>query len=370
MRIVINCRSFLNRNYTGIGRYTSQLVRSLIELDSYNEYFLYVKKGLFDFKRRPPKVRSSNFYVKVDSFGFGVERTVGPYEIYHSPSLDHLNVRSPRIVVTVHDLIFKAFPQGHTEDTIRLSEKFLKETVHKATRVICCSRSTAEDLQRFYRIEKHRIAMVYQGVDRNMFYPIREADLAAVRKDFLSRRGVRGPFILFVGTLEPRKNLVNLLHAYAQLKHAKKFNGPLVVIGMKGWKNEKMLATVKELRLEKDVIFQGFVTNEELRLFYNLAEAFVFPSYYEGFGFPILEAMSCGTPVITSNTSSCPEVAGDAAVLIDPHSPDALAQALTKVLGHIEIRRQLREKGLQRAQQFSWHSTAQQTLKVYQEACP
>ena len=194
----------------------------------------------------------------------------------------------------------------------------------------------------------------------------KEQELAG---NFLRTCGIERPFILFVGTLEPRKNLPNLIRAYHLLKAQKRFTGKLVVAGMKGWLTEELFALLKELRLEKEVRWLGFVSNQALRYLYNTTAVFVFPSFYEGFGFPLVEAFSCGAAVVTSNVSSCPEVAGDAALQVDPSHPEEIALAIQRILNDPVLKKDLQEKALRRPREFSFRKTAEQTLAVYEEVC-
>lgn len=366
MRIGINCRSFLNKDFTGIGRYTSQLLQSLSEIDSQNQYLLYAPKRFFAPRRRLPKVPAQNFHLKIDRFYRGVEKTVGKMDVYHCPSpeaLGHLN--GAKIVVTVHDLIFKTFPQGHTVETIEETQRQFQHIVEKASKIICCSQSTLNDLNRFFKVDANKTALIYQGVHSKDFYLLDDQEEELAQRT-VRQKGIDKPFILFVGTIEPRKNLRNLLTAFSILKK-KFFPGQLVVIGSKGWLNEDLLGLSKELGIYDEVCFTGFLSNQELRHFYHQARVFVFPSFYEGFGFPIVEAFSCGTPVVTSNVSSCPEIAGDAALTVNPQSPDEIADAVYRVLADPALHKKLREKGLRRAQDFSFAKTARETLKVYEE---
>jgi glycosyltransferase involved in cell wall biosynthesis len=180
------------------------------------------------------------------------------------------------------------------------------------------------------------------------------------------RYGLPAQYLLFVGTLEPRKNLTTLLHAYALLRAEGLGDGlKLVIAGRAGWLYADIFATVKTLALEGEVIFSGFVADEDLPDLYRGARLFVFPSLYEGFGLPILEAMASGIPVITSTTASMPEVAGDAAILVDPHDPKAVAEGMARVLAGDQVRQTLIQRGLRRAQQFAWDSVARTTLDVY-----
>ncbi len=366
MRIAINCRSFLLKHYAGIGRYASNLVKSLSELDHENEYLLYVKKGLFDFKRQVPSVNAPNFHVKVDNFNQGLNKTLGKVDIYHSPSPDYLNIESAKIIVTVHDLVYKTFPQGHTSATAIETEKHMQEIVKKASKIICCSKSTLLDLHKYFDIDKNKSCIVYQGVDKNEFFPAKGKELE-MAQNVVALKGVDGPFILFVGTIEPRKNIDNIIYAYSLLKSKRKFSGKLVCIGVKGWKSEGTFELIKRLGLSSDVFFLGYVTNRELRYFYSLAEVFVFPSFYEGFGFPILEAFSCGAAVVTSNVSSCPEIAQDAALTVGPQRFEEIAEAIERVITDKNFKHDLQQRAIKRSHDFSFAKTAEETLKVYRE---
>ncbi len=366
MRIAINCRSFLLKNYTGIGRYAYNLVKSLSDIDKENEYWLYAQKKYFDFKRRIPRVPAENFSVKVDWFGQGLSRILNTVDIYHAPSPDFISIHDAKIIVTVHDLVYKTYPDGHTPQTRQTTEKQLTEIVDKADRIICCSQSTINDLRTYFPVKEGQVRLVYQGVDKNIFYPMKDQERQAARKA-LTKRGIPESFLLFVGTIEPRKNLQNLLLALSILKKKNKFKGKLVVSGMKGWMVEGLAEVIKKFSLTDDVVFSGYVSDDELRALYNLCEAFIFPSFYEGFGFPIVEAFSCGAAVITSNVSSCPEIAGDAASIVNPYNPDDLADVIQRVLEDSKLKKVLQDRALVRANNFSFLKTAQETLAVYQE---
>ncbi len=368
MRIAINCRSILTRKPTGIGRYTFELIQYLKRIDQTNQYSLYARLRFIDFKRRFPRIGNKNFSPKLDHFNAGPQKILGKIDVYHAPSPELLSVQNCKVVVTVHDLIYRAFPQGHTPETIAMTDRQFKDIVARADKIICTSEHTQKDLHHFFSLPPERSCVVYQGVDQDVFYRIEQKELLAA-EHFFKKNGIVLPYLLFVGTIEPRKNLVHLLKAFALLLEQKKFSGQLVVVGMKGWMTEGLKQMIEDLKLGSKVVFMGFVSDDELRVLYNKAEVFVFPSFYEGFGFPIVEAMSCGAPVVTSKTSSCAEVAGDAALTVDPHSPEGIARAVGRILQDGLVRNALIEKGLKRSQEFSFLETAKKTLKVYQEVC-
>ncbi len=367
MRIGINCRSFITPHPAGIGRYAYHLVKNLGEIDEVNRYQLYAKKGLFSFNKNIPRFKYKNFSRRIDFFNKGPAKILDRVDIYHSPSPEILDIKQGvKVIVTIHDLIFKTFPQGHTEETIKESERQFEKIVERADKLICCSRSTLNDLRKYFPIQEHKTAVVYQGVDKELFYPLK-AEEENYARGFFQSKGINDAFFLSVGTVEPRKNLENTLKAFHQLKTKKKFQGKLVAAGMRGWMSEGVEKCLEKLDLRNEVIFLGYVSDKELRALYNKAVALIFPSFYEGFGFPIVEAFCCGTPVVTSCVSSCPEVAGDAALTVDPADPEEIAHGLERIVEDPQLREDLRQKGFKRAEDFSFFKTAKETLAVYEE---
>jgi glycosyltransferase involved in cell wall biosynthesis len=272
------------------------------------------------------------------------------------------------MVVTVHDLTFFRFP--HTLPPLR--RLYLKAVTRSATwraeRVIAVSRQTRDDLVQQLQLAPEKVEVVYNGVGE-AFRPASPTEVAAFRR----RRGLPQRFVLFLGTLEPRKNVVSLLEAFARLRDRAGTGGrsdgtKLVVAGAKGWYFERIFARAEELGLGDDVIFPGFVPAEELPWWYRAADCFVYPSVYEGFGLPVLEAMACGTPVVTSSVSSLPEVAGSAAITVDPQDVTALTEAIDRVIRDSTLREDMRHRGLQQATRFSWDRAASETAAVYREA--
>ncbi len=367
MRIGINCRSFSKKHTAGIGRYAYNLVKSLSRIDRGNQYELYLRKNFFDLSRAVPKSPAPNFSVRVDYFSRGPQKVLPPLDVFHSPSPDDIVVGKTKQVVTIHDLIHRTFPEAHTPETRETVERQIRSAVSQAARIICCSQSTVDDLARFYDVDAQKIRLIYQGVDKEIFHPLTGEGLEQARRR-IRLKGVQEPFILFVGTLEPRKNLKNLLQAFAIVKDKPGFEGKLVVIGMRGWKMDQFEEDLRKTGVREHCVFPGYLTDEELAGFYNAADFFVFPSFYEGFGFPIVEAMSCGSAVITSNVASCAEIAEDAALTVDPVDPEAIAQAMRRLLQDAGLKQDLRQKALTRARMFSFKNTAEETLEVYQSA--
>ena len=268
-------------------------------------------------------------------------------------------------IITVHDLI-RYFDMDGEETFIhspnRRDRHYLNldfEGIRKAMRIIAVSQSTKDDLMHCLSIPGERISVVYEGIDHRLFRPV-------------SQRIYNRPYILFVGTEHPRKNFTTLLKAFSQLKREPRFKTlKLVKVGNAGGQEtdfrSQTMGVVESLGLMDEVIFTDFVPEADLPTYYSGAEALVLPSLYEGFGFPVLEAMACACPVITSNNSSLPEVVGEAGIMVDPHNTDSLAEAMSKVLTDGRLRDNMIRKGLEQAKGFSWEKAAEQTLEVYNQ---
>lgn len=259
-------------------------------------------------------------------------------------------------VVTVHDLAFLRF-NLHKPAKRRYLAALTRLSVKRAAHVITVSEFTRREVLELLDVAPDKVTAIHNGRD-DRFKPVDEATI----EDFRAARQLPPRFLLFVGTLEPRKNVSTLIKAYARVKD--RLGLPLLIGGGKGWLYDEMFDLVQRLQLEQDVRFLGFVARDDLPLFYAAATAIAYPSLYEGFGFPPLEAMSTGTPVVTSDAASLPEVVGDAALLAPPQSVEALATALVRITGDEALRADLRAKGFVQAQRFSWERAAQETMQV------
>ncbi|HUZ00043.1 MAG TPA: glycosyltransferase family 1 protein [Thermomicrobiaceae bacterium] len=283
-------------------------------------------------------------------------------DVVHAP-VNVAPVLSPvPTVVTVHDLAFARYPEQYPGLKQRYLNALTRRSVRRASRVIAVSENTRIDVLRDYGVAPERVVTVPNGIDPAM-KPVPDDDALA---RFRGEHGLPRHFLLFVGTLQPRKNLLGLLRAYARVRD--RLDLPLVVVGGAGWHYTPIFDEVQRLGLNDRVSFAGYAAGDTLASWYSAATAFVFPSLYEGFGLPVAEAMACGTAVVTSSTSSLPEVAGDAALLVDPRDLEALGEALVRVASDEALRRNLRERGLARARQFTWERTARETVAVYHEA--
>jgi glycosyltransferase involved in cell wall biosynthesis len=281
-------------------------------------------------------------------------------QLLHGPAFVGPLLGSVPFVVTVHDLSFLLYPAGFRKPNRLYLTAFTRWSVQRARRVIAVSDSTKRDVVRLYGISPDNVDVVHNGVDP-CFQPLPASETTAFR----AKQGLPERFLLFVGTLEPRKNVIRLIESYAQLPAHRP---PLILVGGKGWLYDQIFARVKSLGLDDNVRFAGFVPPEDLPKWYNAATLFVYPSLYEGFGLPPLEAMACGTPVVTSTASSLPEVVGQAALLVDPADTEALTDAMNRVLGDQVLQERMRAKGLLQAQGFSWQETARRTADSYRRA--
>jgi glycosyltransferase involved in cell wall biosynthesis len=291
--------------------------------------------------------------------GIPLDRCLGRPDVFHATWHLLPGLSAAKSVMTLYDLTFATVPGTHLR-VLRWSSNFLVPRFLRACgKIIAISESTKRDAIRLYGIPEEKIEVTYLAVDPR-FRPADAGVVSMVRE----RHRLPERFLLYVGTIEPRKNLSLLLDTMKILMERGR-GIPLVVAGAKGWMYEDIFLKVRKAGLEGKVLFTGYVPDEELPALYSAAEAFLFPSLYEGFGFPVLEAMACGIPVLCSNTSSLPEVAGDAAILLSPRDPGDWADSIKEILDNGSLRERMREEGFRQASRFSWERTARETWDVY-----
>ena len=297
------------------------------------------------------------------------EQLIAPFECAHR-RLDVLHSTAyalpilcpTRSVVTIHDLSFILMPEALPKWNAAYLAAITRVSVRRADRVICVSESTRRDVVTRLGVPAAKTRVIHHGIEPE-FRPLPAAEVAAFR----SAKGLPDEFALYLGTLEPRKNLPNLLRAYADARREGGVTAPLVLGGGKGWGYEVIFRLVDELGLGGHVRFPGYLPLAELPLWYNAASLFAYPSRYEGFGMPALEAMASGTPVLTTDSSSLPEVVGDAGLLVDPDDVATMSAGLSRVLRDPNLRADLRSRGLERARRFAWTAAARRTVDVYHE---
>jgi len=351
---------------TGTEAYSLHLVRAMLQVAPQHRFRLYSDRDL------PPAFSAPNAEPRVMRFPrlwtharLSVEILMRPPDVLFVPA-HVIPLIHPRAVVTVHDLGYLAFPQAHPFGARVYLDLSTRWNARVAAHVIADSQATRDDLARHYAVATDKITVAYPGRDESL----RRVSDPSVVEGVKRRYGIVGEYLLYLGMLQPRKNLARLIQAFSTLYssrstlHAQPSPPKLVLAGGKGWLYDPILAEVKRLGLEGAVLFPGRVAEEDKAALISGATALVFPSLYEGFGLPVLEAMQCGTPVICSNTSSLPEVAGEAALLVDPLDVDALAQAMRQIVQDADLRQGLIERGYAQAQKFSWQACAARVLSV------
>ena len=374
MKICIDASSLLPPR-TGIGAYTFQLVRRLLELDSDNRYALFLNS------LRRPVPSEIQSYPNVDiqrwrvpgpllhrAWQFlrfpPVEFLAGRADLFHAPATILAPSWAKRKVATLHDCYFMI----HPEECHALGGRYLRRTVpgriNRYDAVICVSDFTAREARRLLRLPTDRIRVIHSGVDTDVFHPMADdAKLGEVRRAL----NLPQEFMLTVATLEPRKNLEGLCRALAELYRISPNAPPMVCAGARGFQNEGLGALIRELHLEAKMIFLGFVEHDVLPALYSMCLLSVIPSRYEGFGLPVLEAMACGAPVLASKAEALAEVGGDAACYADIDKAEGFAEAMAELLESKGIQQSFRAKGSERVKPFTWQKTARKTLEVYRE---
>ncbi|MBU0981947.1 glycosyltransferase family 4 protein [Patescibacteria group bacterium] len=369
MRIGIDARMY-STEFTGIGRYVFELARNLAKVDKKNEYVLFMNKPEYD-AYEPPNKRFSKVLVNAKHYSYA-EQIRYP-SILRKAKLDlmhftHFNApmlyRRPSLV-TIHDLTLSFFPGKKMNSGFqRFSyNKVLRSILKHSKKIIAVSENTKMDLEEVAGAFPDKIEVIYEGVNEN-FGP---RGVKEENEGVLKKYGITKNYLLYTGVWRGHKNLVNLIKAFSILHQDETFDAQLVITGADDPYYPEIKRTVKELELENNTIFTGLVSEEELVALYQEARVFVFPSLYEGFGLPPLEAMRCGTPVAASKTSCIPEVCGeDNALFFDPYDPTEMADSINKIWINEELRGELRDRGLKWSKKFSWEKMAEKTLSVYE----
>jgi glycosyltransferase involved in cell wall biosynthesis len=360
----------LDREPTGIGRYSLQLLSALNALPDRPEIVVLATEREDHHRLR----ENYEYHLLPHCQLLPSLMTLGNVLMPGAARHHHLDVihdpngvapflgpaRGAKRVVTIHDAFAYIYPQTHNRLDNWRFRWHLPSASRRASAVITVSESSRRDLMQYLHLPLEQVHVTPEGVDPRFVM----TDLAA-QQSVRDRYRLAGRYLLYVGGLNDRKNIARLLEAYARVCQYHP-DVTLVIAGKRQWQTAGIEQTFQRLQLDDRVLFTGYVDDADLPALYSAAEAFVFPSLYEGFGLPPLEAMACGVPVITSNVSSLPEVVGDAALLVDPLDVNALANALTRVLTDTQLRADLRGKGFQRARVFRWDRTARDTLQIYQ----
>lgn len=382
MRIGIDIRCLSDGKRTGVEEYTINLLENIFELDKKNEYVLFSNSyhdSHFDARIfsqfKNVKVKQFKFPNKLLNFCFWylrwpcVDILLGGVDIFFMPNINFIALsKKTKLVLTVHDLSFEIFPETFSAKR-RAWHHFVnpRGLCKRADQIIAVSDSTKADIVSRYGIAEQKVQRVYNGIsdeiqqlDRN------DPKLMEVKE----RYHLPFNFIFYLGTVEPRKNIPAIVKAFDQLKslgNPQLDKYKLVIAGGMGWKIKNILDEMRNAKFTQDIIFTSCITNEDKPAVYTLASLFVYPSFFEGFGIPVLEAMRCGVPVITSNGSSLPEVVDQGGLMIDPDKPDELFQAMKEVLLNREFHIQLSEQGARQAVRFNWRTAGRETLGIFEK---
>jgi glycosyltransferase involved in cell wall biosynthesis len=367
VRIGIDARKL--RDF-GIGTYVRNLLRQLARHDDGHDYVVFCRDADFESvvalgpKFRPVREQAANYGMR-EQVAIPIDVRREGIELFHAPHYVLPPLTPCTSVVTIHDCIHLRFPQYLPS---RLGYAYARaqmwSATHRAARVMTVSEASKRDILRYFRVADSRIDVIYNAIDDRFWQPPDPEEIDLVRQ----RYRLDAPFVLYAGNIKPHKNLERLIEAFHVLRQSTEFRDvQLLIIGDEISKYATLRRAVHRHKLHKHVRFFGFVPDRTLAALYRLANVFVFPSLYEGFGLPPLEAMASGTPVITSNVSSLPEVVGDAAVMIDPYEPAAIADAMRRVLTDAELRADLKRRGFARAREFSWERSVKRVRQIYGE---
>ncbi len=380
MNIAFDALPLISERMTGIGYCQAGQIKALMALhpeDKYTMQFFATgdggdkRKRLDSYKEAGAEIRQgkcsgylyrllSNFLPIPYNAFFGKDAEVTHFFNYIVPPKV-----SGTAIVTVHDMVYKAFPETVRGRTRYMLETGLKRSMKRSDLIVTDSEFSKSEIIKYFPEQEGKLRVVPCGVDRFRFHPEENPEHIEETKRQL---GIDRDYFLYLGTLEPRKNLRRLVVAYNEFRKGKSDYPMLVLAGGKGWLNEELVRTIKELNMGEDIKELSYVPEEHLRGLMSGALAFVFPSIYEGFGMPPLEAMACGVPVLTAHAASLPEVVGDSALICDPYSPSRMADCLEQLYRDSRLRRELREAGLKRASMFSWENAAATLYDVYKEA--
>lgn len=358
----------------GIGQYAFELLKQFEEFRIQNlEFRIYLKNKQ---RKDLPKEREGWWYRIVRPKKLWTQ--VGlPLDLYlHKPRPDvfftptHYAPRFSPVptAISIMDLSYEFYPQLFKKSDLYQLKNWTAYSARKAKKIFTISKASKDDIIKVYNASEDKVVVTYPGIKKSSIRELSDKAQSSNMSEIKNKFGISEKYILFVGTLQPRKNVVRLIEAFARiLKEAKDKNLELVLVGKRGWLYEEILEAPKKFNIEENVKILEFVNDEDLQLLYKNAICFVLPSLYEGFGLPVLEAMVNGCPVITSNVSSLPEAGGDAALYFDPKNVDDMVKKISPLLNNEKLRKEMIEKGYKQAKKFTWEKTAKETLSVLEE---
>ncbi|MEI7891029.1 MAG: glycosyltransferase family 1 protein [bacterium] len=382
MRIGIDIRCLSDGKRTGVEEYTINLLDNLFELDKKNQYILFLnsyRDSYFDERifsqYKNVTVKRFKYPNKVLNFCFWylrwphVDKMLGGVDLFFMPNINFVGLsKEVKLFLTVHDLSYEIFSQ-----TFSLKRKIWHHFVNpcglcrQADKIIAVSDSSRRDVVSNFKISEQKVSRVYNGISNEMQQLDRnDPKLMEVKEKY----HLPFNFIFYLGTVEPRKNIIAIVKAFDQLRllgnpQLEKYK--LVIAGARGWKVDSILNAARKAHFTNDIIFTSCITNEDKAAVYTLASLFVYPSFFEGFGLPVLEAMRCGVPVITSNCSALPEVVDQGALMIDPDKPDEIYQAMRDILLDRDLHAHFKSQGEKQSIRFNWITSARETLAIFDQ---
>lgn len=369
MKIAIDARGANWYSGTGIGTYTQQIIKYMLKYDTKNLYYLYWwganYKELYS-KNVNISIASKKHHRFFEEDFIPTNIKNKGIEIYHVPQngIGLPAVKNCINISTIHDLIPYVMPETVGKGYLKKFIAQMPQIVQKSDVIITVSEFSKKDIMRIFDVEEDKIMVTHLAADLS-FKPL---DKEASKKFITDNYGISGDFILYLGGFSPRKNVKSILVAFSRIFHNLPKDYRVLILGPSKDEHTYLMKLCESMGIHDRVYFTGYVPYQDLPHFYNASTLFVYPSLYEGFGLPPLEAMSCKIPVITSNVSSIPEVVGDAAILINPFDTEELKDAMERVLGDDKLRDDLAQKGYERSREFSWDRTAAKTLNIYEEA--
>ena len=376
MKIGVDIRVLMDKHYSGISEYTCNLLREIKKQDTGNHYGLFynsfhnLNKRLKEWRGVNSDLVSTSYpnklfnYLLQKIFHYPkIDKILGGVDVFWSPHFNFTTIgNQTKKIITVHDLSFLRYPHFFSvRKNFWHKSLGVKKIIREADMVIAVSENTKNDIIELVGVPEDRVRVIYSGNNAHQ-----EVIDEAKKEEFLNKQGIKRPFILYLGNIEPRKNISGLIEAYNILR-ADGLKIDLVLAGASGWKNKKIKHDWKHSPYNKDIKFLGYINKEEKGILYAAATVFVYPPFYEGFGFPPLEAMTYGLPVVCANTSSLSEVVGPAAIMVNPFKAKELSEAIQMVLSQESLRQKLITAGYERIRLFTWQETAKKYLELFKE---
>lgn len=369
---------------TGVGWHATKIIETLIQHQEYEFYLQYnwsknlIKLGKIREKSIIQKYNASNVHFIKSSFikcclkKLFEKKVELPYSFLFNEEVDinqFFNYYVPKgikgsCVTIVHDMAYLACPECVSEENIKWLSNVLEQSCDRATRIAVSSQFTKSELIKYLHVAEEKISVIYSGVDQQEYTPIIQSDSV---NSCMNKYKIEKPYLLFVGTLEPRKGIKEIVQAFEVVCNNSQYDIQLVLAGKAGWKDEELLKSIQESKHRDRIVLTGYISEVEKKILYQNSLLFLFPSKYEGFGIPLLEAMACGTPIITSNLASIPEVVGEAAMKIEPNDIQAFGNSILAFLRNEQIRKQYIELGFAQVDIYTWENVAQKLLEIYDQ---